>query len=152
MKPCLPFLQGPSHCSHGKKPRSGQSGSLLPRGSISLSPLLGAPFLGQRSHRELRDLCQEARGLPGLWLGDGKARLLFQASLGATVQTVGSGSIVSTSPAFSTTTGLPVVLPGHYPFQRSQAVPSSRGLAWGSHGVRRPLVLGTFSCSGPKGP
>lgn len=66
MKPCrLRSLQGPSHCSHGKKPRSLQAGSLGLRGSVSVSALRGAPFLGQRSHGELRDPCQEPEASQG---------------------------------------------------------------------------------------
>lgn len=56
MRSCLPFLQGPSHCFHGKKPRSG---SLLPRGSTYVPPLGQAPFLGQSSHGELWDVSPE---------------------------------------------------------------------------------------------
>lgn len=81
MKSCLPFHWAPVTVPRGGDPDP-RSLVLCCHVAAFLSSPCRAPFLGRRSRGELRGLCHEPQCLPGLRHGDGKARLLFQASPG----------------------------------------------------------------------
>lgn len=87
--------------------------------AASLSLLSAEPLSWDRGATESFGIRARNPRPPRAPLSDGKAWLLFQPSLGATVQTVGAGSTFCTSLAFSTTTVSLVMLPSHYSFQRA---------------------------------
>lgn len=144
MRSCLPFLQGPSHCFHGRKPRSGSAAAWQ-----HLCPPLGqAPFLGQSIHGELWDVSPEPEASQGS--GTMMARPGCCSGRPRVAQSrQGLGHLLSICVALSTPTAYPVTLVITLPSRPGRDLhpgagfPPIGGWAWRSEPCRAgtPLSL-----------